>query len=164
MKQLRHFISLRSRVWLATVLCTLCVACSSHKEVVSHHSGSIDSVAVGSSSLVSLSADTLLRLRSLDIDSLQVCVERQVADTTERIVISAPRVTLNDGSRRYVSALATYEVRDTTAFKMAHSEQSSENKHSVAVADVGSSAFNGFWLLASFALLVLAFCIIKRHL
>ena len=107
----------------------LLASCRSQKEVQKDVSLALDSVAHGESHRTIVQIDSIIRSARLDFDTLEVVVERPVAEATapEVIRLKAVRGSVTDSRQQQSMALEHYNRLDTVAYKVSSADRSTEH-------------------------------------
>lgn len=117
------------------LLLALLVSCRSHKEVQKDVAVSVDSVAHSASHRTTASLDSVVHRLSFSFDTLEVCMERQFADTTQTIRLKAVKGQVKSHRKEESLAAEHHERLDTLAYKLASSDKSAEHSATTRIYD-----------------------------
>ncbi len=147
MKARTHSIRHLALALLATALC----GCRSHKEIAVQTSADIDSCATTSAELYIFKADSALRELRLDFDTLDITVERHVADAPETFRLRAIKGRVIDNRRAVNNAVAGYNRLDTVAFKQSSASSRAEHSATTSIAEPPNTT----WILIAYGCVIL---------
>ena len=147
---------------LALLATALCSSCRSHKEIAVPTSADIDSCATTSTELYYIKADSALRQLRLDFDTLDITVERHVADVPETFRLRAIKGRVIDNRQAVNNAVAGYNRLDTVAFKQRSATSRAEHSATTSIAEPPNTT----WILAVYGcviLIVIGVFVYLRH-
>lgn len=122
--------------YLISLICVLALgACSSQKNLQSDISLSVDSVAQSSQHRTLALLDTMGTRFSLDFDTLEISVERQVATVPEIVRIKAVKGRVDKHNTQYQAITETHNRLDTVAYKMSTTDSTTEHSATTRVYD-----------------------------
>ena len=116
-------------------LLLILVSCRSHKELQSDIALSVDSVAQSSQHRTLALLDTMGTRFSLDFDTLEISVERQVATVPEIVRIKAVKGRVDKHNTQYQAITETHNRLDTVAYKMSTTDSTTEHSATTRVYD-----------------------------
>lgn len=123
---------MRTLTLFASLLVIL-AGCKSQKHVVASQSASTDSLAHSESHRTILQTDCIAARFDFDFDTLNVTIERQVADVPEVIKLKAVGGKIIRSKEQNKLAAAHEERLDTLAYKLASTDNSMEHTATTAV-------------------------------
>ena len=125
-------------VILFAVCCSLfATSCRSHREIQKNISVDVDSVAHSSHHRSMAVLDTLAAKMDFDFDTLNITIERPLADVPvpQTIKIKAVKGKISSSKEQRKLAAAHEERLDTLAYKLASADKSAEHTSTTRVYD-----------------------------
>lgn len=118
---------------LFAALLVILAGCKSQKHIVASQSATTDSLAHSESHRTILQTDCIAARFDFDFDTLNVTIERQVADVPEIIKLKAVGGKIIRSKEQNKLAAAHEERLDTLAYKLASTDNSMEHTATTAV-------------------------------
>lgn len=115
------------------VCCLLFASCKSQKHVVASQSVTTDSLAHSESHRTILQTDCIAARFDFDFDTLNVTIERQVADVPEIVTIKAVGGKIIRSKEQNKLAADHHQRLDSIAYKLASADNSMEHTATTAV-------------------------------
>lgn len=114
-------------------LLVILAGCKSQKHIVASQSVATDSLAHSESHRTTLQTDCIAARFDFDFDTLNVTIERQVADVPEVVTIKAVGGKIIRSKEQNKLAADHYQRLDTIAYKIASTDNSLEHTATTAV-------------------------------
>ena len=118
---------------LFAALLVILAGCKSQKHIVASQSATTDSLAHSESHRTILQTDCIAARFDFDFDTLNVTIERQVADVPEVVTIKAVGGKIIRSKEQNKLAAAHHQRLDSIAYKLASTDNSAEHTATTAV-------------------------------